>query len=111
MMEFRDAYIAANQWDNSLTLIKWGLDWLVKAHVKAGDSPAENAFVGQVCCHNDLETRVCRGRSGASRAKKCVVICATDISTGFRASQALQQCMSGSNAKSHCSRLLPHFAC
>lgn len=48
MMEFRDAYIAANQWDNSLTLIKWGLDWLIKAHVKAGDSPAENAFVGQV---------------------------------------------------------------
>jgi hypothetical protein len=49
MMEFRDAYIAADQWDNSLTLIKWGLDWLVKAHVKTGDSPAENAFVGQVC--------------------------------------------------------------
>lgn len=49
MMEFRDAYISTSQWDNSLALIKWGLDWLVKAHVKASDNPADNAFVGQVC--------------------------------------------------------------
>jgi hypothetical protein len=48
MMEFRDAYISTSQWDNSLALVKWGLDWLVKAHVKAGDAAADNAFVGQV---------------------------------------------------------------
>lgn len=48
MMEFRDAYIAADQWDVALRLVKWGMDWLVKAHIKASDTPAENAFVGQV---------------------------------------------------------------
>jgi len=48
MMEFRDALISAAQWDTSLALVKWGLDWLVKAHVKASDNPADNAFVGQV---------------------------------------------------------------
>lgn len=29
-------------------LIEWGLDWLLKAHVKASDTPSENVFVGQV---------------------------------------------------------------
>ena len=48
MMEFRDAYISASQWDVALRLIKWGMDWLMKAHVKASDTPAENVFVGQV---------------------------------------------------------------
>lgn len=53
MMEFRDAYISADQWDNSLALVKWGLDWLLKAHVKASDNPADNAFVGQVSARPD----------------------------------------------------------
>lgn len=52
---------SAGQWDNSLELVKWGLDWLVKAHVKASDTPADNAFVGQVRggmdpAHRVLET-------------------------------------------------------
>lgn len=47
---------SAGQWDNSLALVKWGVDWLVKAHVKASDTPADNAFVGQV--------RVCGGGEG-----------------------------------------------
>lgn len=53
MMEFRDAYISAAQWDNSLDLLKWGLDWLVKAHVKASDEAAENVFVGQISARPD----------------------------------------------------------
>lgn len=64
MMEFRDAYISAEQWDVALRLVKWGMDWLVKAHVKASDSPAENAFVGQVGCCWDL----CGSGAGASPA-------------------------------------------
>lgn len=56
MMEFRDAYIAAEQWDNSLALVKWGIDWLVKAHVSASDNPADNAFVGQVGAGHGVHT-------------------------------------------------------
>jgi len=49
-MEFREAYTASGQWDIAMSVIKWGVDWLVKAHTKASDNPADNAFVGQVAC-------------------------------------------------------------
>ena len=48
MLEFKEAYTAAGQWDAALRIIKWGTDWLLKAHVKVSDDPAGNAFVGQV---------------------------------------------------------------
>jgi hypothetical protein len=48
VLEFGSTYKAAGQYDVAMGTIKWALDWLVKAHVKAGDSPAANAFVGQV---------------------------------------------------------------
>eukprot|EP00775_Hariotina_reticulata_P012172 gene12172-12310_t len=52
-MEFRNAYTASGQWDIAMRVIKWGTDWLVKAHVKASDNPADNAFVGQVSARPD----------------------------------------------------------
>lgn len=48
MLEFGGAYKAAGQSDIAMATIKWALDWLVKAHVRAGSSAADNAFVGQV---------------------------------------------------------------
>jgi hypothetical protein len=48
VLEFGSTYKAAGQYDVAMATIKWALDWLVKAHVKAGASPAANAFVGQV---------------------------------------------------------------
>lgn len=53
MLEFKDAYMATGQWDVALRVIKWGTDWLLKAHVKASDDPAGNAFVGQVSDKHD----------------------------------------------------------
>jgi hypothetical protein len=41
--------------DVAVRILKWGADWLLKAHIKSGDAPEDNAFVGQVrycsCCH------------------------------------------------------------
>jgi hypothetical protein len=48
VLEFRQVYEASGQLNVALGTIKWALDWLVKAHVKAGNSPGDNAFVGQV---------------------------------------------------------------
>lgn len=48
VLEFGGAYRTAGQYDIAVATIKWALDWLVKAHVKAGSSPGDNAFVGQV---------------------------------------------------------------
>lgn len=48
VLEFGGAYRTAGQYDIAVATIKWALDWLVKAHVRAGSSPADNAFVGQV---------------------------------------------------------------
>jgi hypothetical protein len=48
VLEFRSTYEASGQLTVALGTIKWALDWLVKAHVKAGNSPGDNAFVGQV---------------------------------------------------------------
>ena len=30
MLEFENGYRLAGEWDNSLRIVKWGLDWLVK---------------------------------------------------------------------------------
>ena len=48
VLEFKQVYEASGQLNVALGTIKWALDWLVKAHVKAGNSPGDNAFVGQV---------------------------------------------------------------
>lgn len=48
MLEFKQAYQAAGQWDIAVRNIKWAADWLVKAHLKASDNAKENVFVGQV---------------------------------------------------------------
>jgi len=48
VLEFRQVYEASNQYTTAMGTIKWALDWLLKAHVKAGNSPGDNAFVGQV---------------------------------------------------------------
>lgn len=31
MLEFENGYRLAGEWDNSLRIVRWGLDWLVKA--------------------------------------------------------------------------------
>lgn len=48
MLEFKNAYTSAGQWNTAVQDIKWATDWLIKAHIKAGDNPDDNAFVGQV---------------------------------------------------------------
>lgn len=48
MLEFRDAYVASDQWDVAMRSMRWGIDWLLRAHLKASDNPADNVFVGQV---------------------------------------------------------------
>lgn len=52
-MEYEPAVKAAGQWDTALNIIKWGADWLVKAHVAASDAPSDNKFVGQVANNDD----------------------------------------------------------
>ena len=67
VLEFRPAYEASKQLDVAMGTIKWALDWLVKAHVKAGNSPGDNAFVGQVgggCW-------VCKACGGAGGVGRC----------------------------------------
>lgn len=53
VLEFRPAYSQAGQLDIATRNIRWALDWLVKAHVSAGPSPADNKFVGQVSGKDD----------------------------------------------------------
>jgi hypothetical protein len=48
MLEFKPAYDATGNWPIALNSVKWALDWLVKAHVRAGPNASDNAFVGQV---------------------------------------------------------------
>jgi hypothetical protein len=52
-MEFQAGWRAAGEWDALLRNIKWGTDWLLKAHLKASDTPSENVLVGQVSARPD----------------------------------------------------------
>lgn len=52
-MEFRDAYLSAGQWDVAMRVLKWGMDWLLKAHLTASDVAADNVFVGQISARPD----------------------------------------------------------
>lgn len=64
VLEFGSAYKSSGQYDVAVNTIKWALDWLLKAHVKTGNSPADNAFVGQVSCLHGPDgtaTGGCRG--------------------------------------------------
>ncbi len=57
LLEFRDAVTASGTWDIGLRNIKYGLDWLMKAHVRASGVPGDNVFVGQVRCgHRIVQT-------------------------------------------------------
>jgi hypothetical protein len=46
--EFKETHIMFGQWGHALRNIGWGVDWLVKAHITASDTPTANVFVGQV---------------------------------------------------------------
>ena len=48
VLEFGQVYTSTGEYNTAMGVIKWALDWLLKAHVKAGNSPGDNAFVGQV---------------------------------------------------------------
>lgn len=37
MIEFRDAYQDAGEWERALDMLKWGLDYLMKAHTKPNE--------------------------------------------------------------------------
>lgn len=37
MLEFREAYEAADEWENALDCIKWTTDYFVKAHVSPNE--------------------------------------------------------------------------
>ena len=42
MIEFENGYRQAREYENSLRIVKWGLDYLIKCH------PSENLFYAQV---------------------------------------------------------------
>lgn len=46
--EFAETYKAMDQYDVARNNIKWGTDWLIKAHIAASDDPAGNQLVAQV---------------------------------------------------------------
>lgn len=46
--EFKETHVMFGQWGHALRNIGWGVDWLVKAHITASDTPTANVFVGQV---------------------------------------------------------------
>jgi hypothetical protein len=48
-MEYKDTYIMFGEWENAKRGIAWGVDWMVKAHITASDTPSANVFVAQVC--------------------------------------------------------------
>jgi hypothetical protein len=52
-MAFRSAWRAAGEWEALLRNIKWGTDWLMKAHLKASNTSSENVLVGQVSARPD----------------------------------------------------------
>jgi endoglucanase len=41
-VEYEEGFRQAGEWDNFLSTLRWGTDWLLKAH------PAPNIFVGQI---------------------------------------------------------------
>ncbi len=42
LLEYKDAYVAAGEYDNMLDSIKWPLDYFIKCHVE------DNVVYGQV---------------------------------------------------------------
>jgi len=41
-IEYKDGYVASNQWQSFLSVVRWGTDWIIKAH------PSTNVLYGQV---------------------------------------------------------------
>lgn len=46
--EFKTTHVMFGQWEHALRNIGWGVDWLVKAHITASDTPTATVFVGRV---------------------------------------------------------------
>lgn len=47
--------VDSGNWDVMVRNVKAMADWLLKAHLKASDTPAENVFVGQVSRRRDAQ--------------------------------------------------------
>jgi hypothetical protein len=47
-VQFRTAYLATGQMPVLMRTVKWGVDWMVKAHFNASDVPSQNQLVVQV---------------------------------------------------------------
>jgi hypothetical protein len=47
-VQFRSAYVATGQMPILMRTVKWGVDWMVKAHFAASDVPSQNQLVVQV---------------------------------------------------------------
>ena len=47
-VQFRSAYLATGQMPVLMRTVKWGVDWMVKAHFNASDVPSQNQLVVQV---------------------------------------------------------------
>ncbi|KAG1672207.1 hypothetical protein FOA52_002908 [Chlamydomonas sp. UWO 241] len=45
---YEKSYRAAGVWDDMVQNVRWGAEWLVKAHVTASDDPEANVLVAQV---------------------------------------------------------------
>lgn len=48
VFEFWETHRMFGELDTALRGIGWGMDWMVKAHLVASDTPSANEFVGQV---------------------------------------------------------------
>lgn len=42
ILDYKDAFVAQNEWDNALATLRWSYDYFIKAH------PSANEFYGQV---------------------------------------------------------------
>ncbi len=58
-VQFRSAYLATGQMPVLMRTVKWGVDWMVKAHFAASDVPSQNQLVVQVRLSYSSEQRAC----------------------------------------------------
>lgn len=53
MLEFKEAYVDAGEWNNAVDMVKWGTDYFIKAHpsvyelwIQVGDGKADHSYWG-----------------------------------------------------------------